>query len=92
MATTININDLLTLIDYNNLENAGNMTYAVSDTQCGSISGTYNTFCIHDNVYIWRSESFPVKDISSSVGQIESPSPVGAGPLDGEVDYIIFSV
>jgi hypothetical protein len=92
MATTININDWVTLIAYNNLDNAGIMTFAVSDTRYGSISGTYNTFCIQDNVYIWRSESFLVKDISSSVGQIVNPSPVGAGPLVGEVDYLIFSV
>jgi len=63
MATTISVNDWVKLTAYNNLDNAGIMTYAVSDTKGGAITGYYDTFCIQDNVGIWQGTSFLVKDI-----------------------------
>jgi len=90
MATTIDVNDWVTLISYNSLDNAGIMTYGVSDIKGGAVIGTYDTFCIQDNVYIWKGESFLVKDISDTVGQFESPQPTGAGPLVGAVDYLFY--
>ena len=89
MATTIGVNDWVTLIAYNNLDNAGIMTYAVSDNKNGSILGTYDTFCIQDNVNIWTGESFLVKDISDIVGQFEPVKP-GVGSLVGAVDYLFY--
>jgi len=88
MATTISVNDWVTLIVYNSMDSAGIMTYAVSDHNNGSSLGTYDTFCIQDNVFIWKGESFLVKNISGSVG-INSSKP-GAGPLDGRVDYLFY--
>lgn len=81
MATIIIFNDWVTFIAYNNLDNAGIMTYAVSDSKGGSILGTYDTFCIKDNVNIWTGESFLVQDISGIVDKFESSKP-GIGPFE----------
>jgi len=89
MATTIGVNDWVTLKAYNNLDMAGIMTYAVSHTENGSILGTYDTFCIQDNVSIWPNKSYLVENISGTVGT-DIPQPDGAGPLSGAVDYLFY--
>jgi hypothetical protein len=84
MATTIDVNDWVTLTAYNHLDNAGIMTYAVSDTAGGgSELGYYDTFCIQEHVYIYPNTSYQVKDISGTVG-------IGGTPLNEKVDYLFY--
>ncbi|MCK9417917.1 MAG: PEP-CTERM sorting domain-containing protein [Nitrospirae bacterium] len=83
MATTINVDDWITLIAYNNLDNAGIMTYAVSESKDGFVSGSYDTFCIQEHVYIYPNTWYEVKGISNRVGT--------NGPLLKEsVDYLFY--
>ena len=87
MATTITPGDWVKLISYNSLDNAGIMTYGVSETQGGAFVGTYDTFCIQHNVFIgWA--SYEVENISNTVGK--APYNNGEGALNGAVDYLFY--
>lgn len=87
MATTITPGDWVKLISYNSLDNAGIMTYGVSETRGGAFVGTYDTFCIQHNVYIgWA--SYEVENISNIVGKV--PYNNGEGALNGAVDYLFY--
>jgi hypothetical protein len=90
MATTITAGDWVTLIAHNNLSSAGIMTYAVSNSQNGPTVGSYDTFCIQKNTYIWYGETFLVEDVSDTVGKYgnQVANTPGAGALVGEVDYL----
>lgn len=91
VATTIRVNDWVTLIACNDIDNAGAMTYAVSGSGKGdSLSATCHTLCIQDIVHIWSGESFLVQEISGTVGKFESPLPVGAHPPVRAIDYLTY--
>jgi hypothetical protein len=91
MATAIGANDWVTLKSWNSIDSAGIMTYAVSHTSNGPTVGTYDTFCIQDNVYIYANTSYLVKDISGTVGKFEPSSPKGSNkPINGGVDYLFY--
>ena len=90
MATTIiESGDWVKLVAYNNVDNAGIMTYAVSDTKGGQIKGYYDTFCIQENVYIYPTQWYQVADISNTVGYFNK-SVAGGGPLNQAVDYLFY--
>ena len=90
IADIINIGDYVKLIDYNSLDSAGIMTYAVSKDKGVTTAFTYDTFCIQDNVYIYLNQWYPVADLSNDVGFFDSPKPAGAGELNGAVDYLFY--
>ena len=97
MADTISTGDYVKLTAYNISDGAGIMTYAVSHdpTNAHSVAFSYDTFCIQDNVYVYYSSNpnedwYYVASISSNVGYVSPNSPVGAGPLQGAVDYLFY--
>jgi len=90
IADIISIGDYVKLIDYNSLDSAGIMTYAVSKDKGDTTAFTYHTFCIQDNVYIYFNQWYPVADLSTNVGLFDFPKPAGAGPLNGAVDYLFY--
>jgi hypothetical protein len=90
IADIISIGDYVKLIDYNRLDSAGIMTYAVSKDKGITTAFTYDTFCIQDNVNIYLNKWYPVADLSTNVGLFDSPKPAGAGALNGAVDYLFY--
>ena len=89
MADIISVGDYIMLTDYNHLDSAGIMTYAVSKDQGAHIAFYYDTFCIQDNVYIYPNQWYPVAALSTSVGPYNPDKP-GEGPLNGAVDYLFY--
>jgi hypothetical protein len=90
MADIISVGDYVKLTAYNSLDSAGIMTYAVSKDQGAHIAFYYDTFCIQDNVYIYPNQWYPVAALSTSVGLFNIPPPLGAGMLNGAVDYLFY--
>ncbi len=90
IANTISVGDYVELVNWNSLDSAGIMTYAVSHDHGNSTAFTYDTFCIQDNVYVYPYNWYPVAALSTTVGLFDSPAPKGAGPLNGAVDYLFY--
>ncbi len=89
-ATSIAAGDYVKLIDYNHIDNAGVMTYAISHDEGQTTAFTYKTFCIQENVYVWLNKWYPVAGLSDTVGLYDDPAPAGAGKLQGAVDYLFY--
>jgi hypothetical protein len=90
MATTVvESGDWVKLVSYNNVDNAGIMKYAVSDTNGGTVKGYYETFCIQENVYVYPGTWYRVADISNNVGYYNQAIP-GGGTLNQAVDYLFY--
>ncbi|MFW8601840.1 PEP-CTERM sorting domain-containing protein [Desulfobacterota bacterium M19] len=89
-ATSIAAGDYVKLIDYNHLDDAGVLTYAVSHDQGQTTAFAYKTFCIQENVYVWLNKWYPVAGLSDTVGLYDDPAPLGAGKLNGAVDYLFY--
>ncbi len=89
-ATSIAAGDYVKLIDYNHIDNAGVLTYAISHDEGQTTAFTYQTFCIQENVYVWLNKWYPVAGLSDTVGLYDSPAPAGAGKLQGAVDYLFY--
>lgn len=90
MADTIGMNDYVKLIAYNSLDSAGIMTYQISHDGGKTVSFTYDTFCIQENVFISLNAWYLVANVSGNVGFLNSPPPQGAGPLNGAADYLFY--
>ncbi len=89
-ATSIAAGDYVKLIDYNHIDNAGVLTYAISHDEGQTTAFTYQTFCIQENVYVWLNKWYPVAGLSDTVGLYDNPAPAGAGKLQGAVDYLFY--
>lgn len=89
-ATSISAGDYVKLINYNHLDNAGVLTYAISHDEGHTTAFTYQTFCIQENVYVWLNRWYPVAGLSDTVGRYDNPAPAGAGSLNGAVDYLFY--
>lgn len=89
MAVTISAGDYVKLLSYNPANSAGIMTYAVSHDGGNTTAFTYDTFCIQDNVYIWKNEWFLVAGLTNNVGPYD-PQKTGEGLLNGAVDYLFY--
>lgn len=89
-ATSIAAGDYVKLVGYNHVDNAGVMTYAVSHDEGQTTAFTYKTFCIQENVYVWFNTWYPVAGLSDTVGRYDDPAPLGAGELNGAVDYLFY--
>ncbi len=89
-AASIAAGDYVKLIDYNHIDNAGVMTYAISHDEGQTTAFTYQTFCIQENVYVWLNKWYPVAGLSDTVGLYDDPAPAGAGKLQGAVDYLFY--
>ena len=87
--TTIESGDWVKLVSYNPVDNAGIMTYAVSDSKGGTIKGYYSTFCIQENVNTYSGVWYLVIDISNTVGYYNQ-SLAGTGTLSQAVDYLYY--
>ncbi len=89
-ATSIAAGDYVKLIDYNHIDDAGVLTYAVSHDDGKTTAFTYKTFCIQENVFVWLNKWYPVAGLSDTVGRYDDPAPAGAGDLNGAVDYLFY--
>ncbi|MDA8170919.1 MAG: PEP-CTERM sorting domain-containing protein [Nitrospiraceae bacterium] len=88
IADTIGIGDYVKVANYNPKDNAGVMTFAVSEDKGATTAFYIDTFCIQDNVYIYLGRWYPIAGLSTHVGLFDSPA--GAGPLNGAVDYLFY--
>jgi hypothetical protein len=88
-ATLINPSDYVKLVSYNPNNGAGIMTYAVSHDGGKTTAFNYETFCIQENVLIFRNQWYPVAGISDHVGFFDY-SKAGTGALNGAVDYLFY--
>jgi len=92
-AVPITAGDYITLTNYNALDNAGIMTFEVSQTSSFSNYSIITTFCIQDNVYIWPNSAYTIGNISNTVGPVDLSNHIntpGIGNLNSAVDYLYY--
>ncbi len=88
-ANSITAGDYVKLIDYNGVDGAGVMTYAVSHDKIQTVLN-YKTFCIQKNVHVRLNRWYSVASLTDTVGLYDRPKPPGTGPLNGAVDYLFY--
>jgi hypothetical protein len=92
LADTILPGYYIKLTNYNSMDGAGIMTYAISNDNGSNILFYYDTFCIQDNTYVTKNVWYKVQSLTNQVGPYNfSGSPLaGEGPLAGAVDYLYY--
>ena len=89
MANIVQVGDDVKLIGYNGLDDAGVMTYAVSQPGGGAGATNVfdiNTFCIQNNVYISQGPWYSIQGLTTTVAGKQA----GSGNLNGAVEYLFY--